>query len=47
MTIGNPFYVPRLVGRIAGMFEYVEDAEADISFHSPEPRILELEIKAI
>ncbi len=46
MVIENPFYIPRLVGRIAGLFEYVEGLEADISFRSPEPQVLELEIKA-
>jgi hypothetical protein len=46
MVIENPFYIPRLVGRIAGLFEYVEGLEADISFRSPEPQLLELEIKA-
>ncbi|MEW6554799.1 MAG: hypothetical protein AB1384_10995 [Actinomycetota bacterium] len=46
MTIENPLYVPRLVGRIAGLFEYVEGLEADISYRCPEPQLLELEIKA-
>jgi len=46
MVIENPFYIPRLVGRIAGLFEYVEGLDADISFRSPEPQVLELEIKA-
>jgi hypothetical protein len=46
MIIANPFNIPRLVGRIAGLFEYVEGQEADLSFRSPEPQILELEIKA-
>ncbi len=46
MFIANPFYIPRLVGRIAGLFEYIEDHEADISYSSPEPQILRLEIKA-
>lgn len=45
MTIANPFHVPRLVGRVAGMFEYVEGQDADIKYHSPEPEILEIEIK--
>jgi len=46
MTIGNPFYLPRLVGRIAGLFEYVEDVEAKIGYRSTGPQILELEIRA-
>jgi hypothetical protein len=46
MVIENPFHVPRLVGRIAGLFEYVEGMEADISYRCPEPQVLELEIKA-
>jgi len=46
MTIANPFYPPRLVGRIAGLFEYVEDEEADINYRTPEPQLLELEIRA-
>jgi hypothetical protein len=46
MTIANPFYIPRLVGRIAGLFEYVEKQEADVRYHSPEPQVLELEIRA-
>ncbi|MDD3719247.1 MAG: hypothetical protein PHP28_11365 [Actinomycetota bacterium] len=46
MTIGNPFYVPRLVGRIAGLFEYIEDEQADIGYRSPQPQLLELEIRA-
>jgi hypothetical protein len=45
MTIGNPFYIPRLVGRIAGLFEYIEDGEAEIIYNTPEPRMLELEIR--
>ena len=45
MIIGNPFYIPRLVGRIAGLFEYVEGQEADISYDTPGQQILELEIK--
>ena len=45
MTIGNPFYIPRLVGRIAGLFEYVEGQEADIRYDTPKAQILELEIK--
>ena len=46
MTIANPFYPPRLVGRIAGLFEYVEDEEANITYSFPEPQLLELEIHA-
>ncbi|MBN2026346.1 MAG: hypothetical protein JW854_06280 [Actinobacteria bacterium] len=46
MTIANPFYPPRLVGRIAGLFEYVEDEEADVSYSSPQPQLLKLEIRA-
>jgi len=46
MIIGNPFYAPRLIGRIAGLFEYIEGEEADIGFRSPEPQLLELEIRA-
>jgi hypothetical protein len=45
MIITNPFYIPRLVGRIAGLFEYVEGQEAEISFRSTEPQLLELEIR--
>jgi len=46
MTIANPFYPPRLVGRIAGLFEYVEEQEADISYQTSDPQLLELEIRA-
>ncbi len=46
MTIVNPFYIPRLVGRIAGLFEYVEDQEADIDYRLPDANVLELEIRA-
>jgi len=46
MTIVNPFYIPRLVGRIAGLFEYVEDQEADIDYRVSDSNLLELEIKA-
>jgi hypothetical protein len=45
MTIGNPLYIPRLIGRIAGLFEYVEGQEADIRYDTSEPQVLELEIK--
>jgi hypothetical protein len=45
MTIHNPFYIPRLVGRIAGLFEYVEGEEADVDYRSPGPQVLELKIK--
>jgi hypothetical protein len=45
MTIENPFYAPRLIGRIAGLFEYVEDQESEISFSTPEPQLLLLEIR--
>jgi hypothetical protein len=45
IAIGNPFHTPRLVGRIAGFFEYIEGQEADIIHKSPEPRILEIQIK--
>lgn len=44
MTIVNPYYPPRLVGRIAGLFEHVEGEEAKINYHSPEPQVLELEL---
>ncbi len=46
MLIANPLFVPRLVGRIAGLFEYIEGEDADISFRRPEPQLLELEIRA-
>jgi hypothetical protein len=46
MTIGNPFYIPRLVGRMAGLFEYVEEQEAAVSYRVVEPRVLRLEIRA-
>lgn len=45
MVIANPFYPPRLVGRIAGLFEHVEGEEADVSYNCPEPQRLELEIR--
>ncbi|MFW6113702.1 MAG: hypothetical protein ACOC78_02130 [Actinomycetota bacterium] len=44
MTIINPFYPPRVVGRIAGLFEYVEGQEANINYRSPENQVLELEL---
>ncbi|OFW57299.1 MAG: hypothetical protein A2W01_01630 [Candidatus Solincola sediminis] len=45
ITIANPLYVPRVVGRIAGLFEYVEGREAEINFYSPEPRLVKVEVK--
>lgn len=44
MTIANPFYLPRLVGRIAGLFEFLEGEEARISYSMPEPQLLKLEL---
>lgn len=46
MTIRNPFYIPRLAGRIAGLFEYIEEEEADITYRIDQSQVLELEIKA-
>lgn len=46
MTIGNPFYIPRLVGRITGLFEYIEGQDAEVEYQSPEPQILKLKIKS-
>jgi hypothetical protein len=46
MTVGNPFQIPRLVGRIAGLFERIEGQEAEIEYRSPEPQVLEIEIKS-
>jgi len=45
MTIANPFYLPRLVGRIAGLFEYLEGEEALIEHRMVEPRVLRLELR--
>ena len=45
-AINNPLYVPRIVGRIAGLFEYVEGQEADIRYSTPEPQVLEVEIRS-
>lgn len=45
MTIANPFHPPRLVGRIAGIFEYVEGLDAEIKYESPEPRLLNIEAR--
>lgn len=45
MTIHNPFYAPRLVGRIAGLFEYVEGAAAEVDYHRLGPQVLELKIR--
>jgi len=45
MTIHNPFYIPRLVGRIAALFEYLEGEEADIDYKLPASQVLELKIK--
>lgn len=47
MTIANPFYVPRLVGRIAGLFEYLEGEEAEISYRMLDPQTLRLELKTV
>lgn len=44
-TIGNPFYIPRLVGNIAAVFEYLEDQESEIIYRRPQPYLLELEIR--
>ena len=40
-------YVPRLVGRIAGLFEYLEGEEAEISYRMLDPQTLRLELKTI
>jgi hypothetical protein len=45
MTIANPFHPPRLVGRIAGIFEYVEGLDAEIKYQCPEPRLLHIEAR--
>ncbi len=45
VTIANPLYIPRIVGRVAGLFEYVEGQEAEINYRSPEPRLLKIEVK--
>lgn len=44
ITIGNPFYPPRVVGYIAAVFETVEGRESEISYRFPEPNVLRLEI---
>jgi len=44
-TIGNPFYVPRLLGNVAAVFESLEGQESEITYRRPQPYLLELEIK--
>ena len=46
MVIANPFFVPRLIGRIAGLFEFIEGEDANVSFRRPKPQVLELAIRA-
>ena len=46
MTIGNPFHLPRVVGRVAAAFEFVEGRGAEISYERTQPYLLKLEIKA-
>lgn len=45
MTIANPLYIPRVVGRVAGFFEHVEGEEAEIKYGKPEPRMVKIEVK--
>ncbi len=45
IAIGNPFHVPRVVGRMAAMFEYAEGVEAEITYRSTSPDYLELELR--
>lgn len=45
VTIGNPFYAPRLVGRVAALFESVEDRDSETAYRSPQPQILEIETR--
>jgi len=45
ITVGNPFHVPRLVGRIAAMFEYIEGMEAKMDLRSSRADYLELELR--
>jgi hypothetical protein len=45
ITIANPLYIPRIVGRVAGLFEYVEGQEAEINYTRPEPRLVKIEVK--
>ena len=47
MTIGNPFYLPRLVGRMAGLFEYLEGEESEVSYRMIEPQMLKLELRTV
>jgi hypothetical protein len=45
VLISNPLHVPRIVGRVAGLFEYVEGEEAEVKYSSPEPRLIKIEVK--
>jgi len=45
ITVGNPFHVPRLAGRIAAMFEYIEGMEAKMDLRSSRADYLELELR--
>ncbi len=45
MTVANPFYIPRLVGRMAGLFEFLEGEEARIDYRMLEPQVLRMELR--
>jgi hypothetical protein len=45
VAIANPLYVPRIVGRVAGLFEHVEGEQAETEYSNPEPRLVKIEVK--
>lgn len=45
MKVANPFYIPRLVGRVAAAFEHVEEQGSEASYARTGPGMLEIEVR--
>ncbi|MBC7247387.1 MAG: hypothetical protein H5T73_06380 [Actinobacteria bacterium] len=44
LSVGNPFFPPRLAGMVAAVFEGLEGQEAVVEQSMPEPHVLEMQI---
>lgn len=45
MRVANPFYPPRLAGRVAATFEHVEEIGSEVEYSSPSPGLLEIAVR--